>query len=90
MTLGAKCHKEYKNRTIHEACMTRRHHSPEQAWFKSWLSHYHLHTLKNSLKFNCCTKFLKEVKKEPYLPGREVVGCSIRPGEGSAFPAGWR
>lgn len=82
MTLRAKCHKEYKKRTVtHEACMTRRHHSPKQAWFKSWLSHYHLHTLKNSLKFNCCTKFLKR-SEERALPARKG-------GYGVQHPARW-
>lgn len=77
MTLRAKCHKEYRK-------------EPRAGLVQIWLSHYHLHTLKNSLKFNCCTKFLKRTEERALPPRKEVVGCSIRPGGGSAFPASWR
>ena len=67
--------------------MAGRHHSPEQVWFTSWLSHYHLHTLKSRLRFNCCTKFLKR-SEEPHLPGRDVVGAA--PGQVRALHPGWQ
>ena len=88
MTLRAKCHEEHKKRTVtREAWMAGRHHSPEQVWFTSWLSHYHLHTLKSRLRFNCCTKFLKR-SEEPHLPGRDVVGAA--PGQVRALHPGCR
>ena len=85
MTLRAKCHEEHKKRTVtREAWMAGRHHSPEQVWFTSWLSHYHLHTLKNRLRFNCCTKFLKRSEERASPAGKGRGGCSTWPGEGSA------